>query len=75
MENHASVTGWQRLFFSQKSFPFSVAITIATFEIYGCKFTGYLIRIYKYMLFQLVLTKFFKSELFLNLLKANHMIN
>ena len=34
-ENHASVTGWQNLFFSNKCFQLSVAIAIATFEIYG----------------------------------------
>ena len=35
MENHASVTGWQKLFFSYKCFQLSAAVTIATFEIYG----------------------------------------
>ena len=45
MENHSSVTGWQRLFFSYKSFYFSAAVAIATFEIYGGKFIGYLILI------------------------------
>ena len=34
MENHASVTGWQKLFFSYKRFQLSVAIATATFEIY-----------------------------------------
>jgi len=38
-----------------------VAIAIATFEIYGKKFTG---TANFNMLFQLVQTKFFKSELF-----------
>ena len=33
MENHASVTGWQKLFFSYKCFQLSAAIAIATFEI------------------------------------------
>ena len=41
MENHSGVTRWQK--FSYKSFQFSVAVAIATFEIYGWKFTGYLI--------------------------------
>jgi len=35
MENHASVTGWQKLFFSNKRFQLLAAIAIATFEIYG----------------------------------------
>ena len=35
MENHTSVTGWQKLFFSYKCFQLSAAVTIATFEIYG----------------------------------------
>ena len=32
-ENHASVTGWQKLFFSYKYLELSAAVTIATFEI------------------------------------------
>ena len=35
MESHASVAGWQKLFFSFKCFLLSAADTIATFEIYG----------------------------------------
>ena len=35
MENHSSVSGWQKLFFSYKSFHFSAAVAIATFGIYG----------------------------------------
>ena len=35
MENHASVTGWQKLFLSYKCFQLSAAVAIATFEIYG----------------------------------------
>ena len=35
MENHSSMTGWQKLFLSNKSFSFSAAIAITTFEIYG----------------------------------------
>ena len=44
MENHSSMTGWQELFFSYKSFEFLAAIAIATFEIYDRKFTGYLLN-------------------------------
>ena len=46
MENHGSVTGWQKLFFSYKCVQLSVAVAIATFEIYGWKFSGYLILIF-----------------------------
>ena len=35
MENHASVTGWQKLFFSYKCFQLSAAVAITTFEIFG----------------------------------------
>ena len=35
MENHASVTGWQKLFFSYKCFQLSAAVAIATFKIHG----------------------------------------
>ena len=35
MENHASVTGWQKLFFSNKCFQLSAAVAITTFEIFG----------------------------------------
>ena len=35
MENHASVTGWQKLFISYKCFQLWAAVTIATFEING----------------------------------------
>ena len=35
MENHTSVTGWQKLFLSYKCFQLSAAVAIATFEIYG----------------------------------------
>ena len=30
MENHASVTGWQKLFFSYKCFQLSAVVAIAT---------------------------------------------
>ena len=45
MENHASVTGWKKLFFPHKCFLLSATVAIATFEIYGGKFLGYLILI------------------------------
>ena len=71
MENHASVTGWQELLLSHKSFQFSADIAITTFEIW--------LKVYRSpnfnMLFQLMLTKFFKSELFLYLPKVGHVIN
>ena len=35
VENHASVTGWQKLFFSYKCFQLSAAVAITTVEIYG----------------------------------------
>ena len=34
-ENHASVTGWQKLFISNTCFQLLAAVAIATFEIYG----------------------------------------
>ena len=64
MENHASVIGWQKLFFSYKCFQLLAAVTIATFEILGLPIFN--------MLFQLVLTKFFKSELFLFFMRSSH---
>ena len=74
MENQSSVTGWQELFFSYRSFSFSVAVAITTSEIYGLKNYS-LPNNYFNMLFQLKLTKFFKSELFLCLLKVDYVIN
>ena len=50
MENHTSVTGWQKLFFSYKCFQLSAAVAIATFEIYGWKFSGFLILICSFSL-------------------------
>ena len=50
MENHASVTGWQKLFFSNKCFQLSAAVVIATFEIYGWKCSGSLILICSFSL-------------------------
>ena len=52
MENHSSVTRWQELF--------SAAFTIASFEIYGWKFTGYLVLICSF------------SLCYQNFLKANY---
>ena len=66
IENHASVTGWQKLFFSYKCFQLLAAVAIATFEILRLPIFN--------TLFQLVLTKFFKSELFLFLLKVDHVV-
>ena len=63
MENHASVSGWQKFFFSCKCLQlWTVAVAIkSTFKIYGWKFLGYLFFI---LLFQLVLTKFSKVNCF-----------
>ena len=66
IENHASVTGWQKLFFSYKCFQLLAAVAIATFETLRLPIFN--------MLFQLVLTKFFKSELFSFLPKFDHVI-
>ena len=57
-------SGWQKLFLSYRSFQLSAAVAIATFE-----------RLPNFnMLFQPVLTKFFKSELFSCLPKVDHVI-
>ena len=66
IENHASATGWQKLFFSYKCFQLLAAVAIATFEILRLPIFN--------TLFQLVLTKFFKSELFSFLLKVDHVV-
>ena len=66
MENHASVTGWQNLFFPYKCFQVSAAFWDIRLKI---------LRLPNFnMLFQLVLTKFFKSELFSCLPKVGHVI-
>ena len=62
MKNHSSMTGWEELFFSYKSFYFSPGVTIAASGIYGLKFLGHLILII--MLIQLVLANVFQSTLF-----------
>ena len=47
MENHVSVTGWQKCFSHTNASELSAAVAIATFEIYGWKFSaGYLVLIY-----------------------------
>ena len=68
MENDASVTGWQKLFSSYKCFQLLAAVAIATFEIYGSKFSGYIILICS------LLTNFVKSELFSCLPKVDHVM-
>ena len=50
MENHASVTGWQKLFFPYNCFQLSAAVAIVTFEIYGYKFSGYLFLVSSFSL-------------------------
>ena len=61
MENHASVTGWQKLFFL-------IQMLLTFGGRYNCYFWDTQLKILKLlnfnMLFQLVLTKFFNSELF-----------
>ena len=52
MENHARMTGWQKLFFSRKCFQCSVAIAIATENSRLPNFN---------MLFLLVLYKIFQT--------------
>jgi len=65
-ENHARVTGWQKLFFSCKCFQLSVAILQSLLKI---------LRLPNFnMLFLLVLTKFSKHELFSFLPKVDHVI-
>ena len=72
MENHASVTGWQKFFFSYKCFQLSTAVATAAFEI---DIQLKILRLPNFnMLFQLVLAKCFKSELFSCLPKVDHVI-
>ena len=71
MENHASVTEWQKLFFSNKRFQLSAAVATAAFETIRLK----ILRLPNFnMLFQLVLAKCLKSELFSCLPKVDHVI-
>ena len=59
-----------KVVFSYKCFQVSAAVAIATFDI-----RLKILRLPNFnMLFQLVLTKFFKSELFSCLSKADHVI-
>ena len=71
MEIQASMTGCQKLISSYKCFKLSVAVAIATFEMYGLK----ILRLSHFnMLFQLVPTKFFKSKLFSCSPKVEHVM-
>ena len=74
MKNHSSMTGWEELFFSYKSFYFSPGVAIAASGIYGLKFLGHLILII-IMLIQLVLANVFQSTLFSCLPKVDQVIN
>ena len=66
MENHASVTGWQKFFSHTNASNFRRLLQSLRQKI---------LRLPNFnMLFQLVLTKFFKSELFSCLPKAGHVI-
>ena len=71
MENHARVTGWQKLFFSYKCFKLSAAVAIAFFRDIRLKILR--LPIFN-LLFQPVLTKFFISNLFSCLPKVDHVI-
>ena len=51
IENHASVTGWQKLFSHANASKLSAAVAITTFEIYGGEFSGYLILICSFSLY------------------------
>ena len=66
MENHSNLTGWQKLFFpdnTNASNSASATVAIAIFELPNFN-----------MLFQLILTKFYKKDLFSCLPKADHVI-
>ena len=66
MENHAGVTGWQKFFSHTNASNFRRPLQSLRQKI---------LRLPNFnMLFQLVLTKFFKSELFSCLPKAGHVI-
>ena len=73
MENYASMTGWQKLFFHRNASNFRQRLQSLLLR-YTAENSqvNYLILII--MLFKLVLTKFFKSELFSCLLKVDHVI-
>ena len=66
MENHSNLTGWQKLFFpdnTNASNSASATVAIAIFELPNFN-----------MLFQLILTKFYKKDLFSCLPKVDHVI-
>ena len=66
MENHAGVTGWQKFFSDTNASNFRRLLQSLRQKI---------LRLPNFnMLFQLVLTKFFKSELFSCLPKVNRVI-
>ena len=67
MENYSSLIVWQELFFPYKFFYFSAAIVMIQLKIY--RFPNF------NMLFQFLLTKFLKSELFSCSQKVDHVIN
>ena len=72
MANHSSMTGWQKLFFSCKFLKFFGSHRNRYFwdiQLFICRLPNF------NMLFQLVLTKFFKSELFSCLPKVDHVID
>ena len=66
-KNHASVTGWQKIFSHTNASNFWRPLQSLRQKILGLPNFN--------MLFQLVLTKFFKSELFSCLPKVDHVIN
>ena len=71
MENHASATGWQKLFFSYTN----ASNFRQPLKSLLLRYTLKILRLPNFnMLFQFVLTTFFKSELFLCLPKVDHVI-
>ena len=71
MENYSSVTGWQKLF-SQTN-PSNIRLPLQWLLL---RYTAEIYRLINFdMLFQLLLSKFFKSELFLCLPKVDLVIN
>ena len=72
MANHSSVTGWQELFFPYKSFWFLVAVANRCF--WSIRLKMYRLPNFN-MLFQFLLKKLFKSELFSCLQKVDHVTN
>ena len=76
MENHSNMTGWQVFFPRVVVISLSVlaVVAIASFEIYGWHFAGYLILILQ---FQFLLDKILNdiNKLFTCLQKFDHMTN